>query len=266
MQPDPSLLEIQQHFLSALYEDTCPSFCDDVIQNTAIEPAARLRIYRNSSTQIHTAALRTVYPAVRALAGAEFFDQAAGLYRNAHPSTSGNLQAFGAHFPDFLESLTHDTYAPYLSDIARLEWLRQCTILAGTATTLDAMDATRRIAQLNGPLALVLHPSVRCFASGYPVYTLWNYAMHPGDQRLSLPETSEYLVLWRETGKVTMAVFDKASFYCVNELAQGGTLDHAYSLAQQQDPDFDLTACFANLVTQGLVVDITAVSTKEASP
>lgn len=266
MQPDPSLLEIQRHFLGALYEDTCQSFCDDAILDTAIEPAARLRIYRNSSTQIHTAALQTAYPAVRALAGAEFFDQAASQYRNAHPSTSGNLQTFGAHFPDFLESLTRHTSAPYLSDIARLEWLRQCTILAATAATLDAEDATRRIARLTGPLAIVLHPSVHCFASGYPVYMLWNYAMHPGDQRLSLPDIGEQLVLWRETSKVTMALLDKASFHCVNALAQGTTLDHACSLAQQQDPDFDLTACFANLVTQGLVVDITAVSTKEASP
>lgn len=266
MQPDPSLLEIQRHFLAALYEDAGPSFCDEAIQNSAIEPAARLGIYRNSSTQIHTSTLQTAYPAARALAGAAFFEQAASLYRTAHPSTSGNLQTFGAYFPDFLESLTHDTSAPYLGDIARLEWLRQCTILAGAAVALDPVDATQRIAQLNGLLSIKLHPSVHCFASGYPVYTLWHYAMQPGDQRLSAPETGEHIVLWRETGKVSMAVLDKASFHCVNALAQGTPLDQAYSLAQQHNPDFDLTACFANLVTQGLVVDITAVSTKEASP
>jgi len=263
MQPDPSLLEMQQHFLGALYDETCPGFCDEAIQDSAIEPTARLRLYRNSSTQIHTRALQTVYPAILALAGAEFFDQAASLYRIAHPSTSGNLQTFGAQFPDLLESLTHDTAAPYLGDVARLEWLRQCSILAKTADALDAVDVSRRIAQLEGPLSVVLHPSVHCFASAYPVYTLWQYAMQPGDQRLSLPETGEHLVLWRETDQVTMAVLNKASFQCVKELAQGASLDQAYRLARQQDPNFDLTACFADLVTQGLVVDLTAVSTQE---
>ncbi|MEO6986096.1 MAG: DNA-binding domain-containing protein [Paralcaligenes sp.] len=265
MQPDPSLLEIQQHFLDALYENSSPNFCNEAILNSAIEPAARLRIYRNSSTQIHMGTLQTAYPAVRALVGAEFFEHAANLYRTAHPSTSGNLQTFGANFPDFLESLTHNASVPYLGDIARLEWLRQCTILAGIAPALDPVDATQQIAQLSGPLFIGLHPSVHCFASGYPVYTLWHYAMQPGDQRLSAPETGEHVVLWRETGKVVMAVLDKASFHCVHALTLGSTLDQAYSLAQKYDLDFDLTACFANLVTQGLVTDIAAASTKEVS-
>lgn len=261
MQPDPTLLDTQQHFLGALYEDANANFCDEAIKNSAIEPAARLRIYRNSSTLIHTSTLQTAYPAVQALVGAEFFEHAASLYRSAHPSTSGNLQSFGAYFPDFLESLTHDSSAPYLGDIARLEWLRQCTILAGEALALEPVVATQRITELSGPLSIGLHPSVHCFASGYPVYTLWHYAMQPDDQRLSAPETGEHLVLWRETGKVVMAVLDKASFHCVNALAQGTTLDQAYSLAQQHNPDFDLTACFANLVTQGLITDIVAAST-----
>lgn len=266
MQPDPLLLNTQQHFLGALYENVSPNFCDEAIQNSSIDPAARLRIYRNSSTQIHTNALQTAYPAIRALVGAEFFEHVASRYRTAHPSTSGNLQTFGAYFPDFLESLTHDSSTPYLGDVARLEWLRQCTILAGTTPALDPIEATQRIAQLSGSLSIKLHPSMHCFASGYPVYTLWHYAMQPGDERLSAPETSERVVLWRETGKVVMIVLDKASFHCVNALTQGITLDKAYGLAQQQDPDFDLTVCFANLVTQGLVTDIGAVSTKKASP
>ncbi|TAL99456.1 MAG: DUF2063 domain-containing protein, partial [Rhodanobacter sp.] len=124
MRTAPALLDLQRCFLDALYdaEETGPT---EQLVDVGIEPAARLRIYRHNSELIHLEALRTTFPAVAALVGEAFFEHAAAHYRCMQPSRSGNLQAFGEHFPECLERLPNVQQFPYLGDVARLEWRRQ---------------------------------------------------------------------------------------------------------------------------------------------
>lgn len=262
MHTAPSLLELQTGFLAALYGDQEVATADQLV-GAGLAPAARLRIYRHSAEQIHLDALSTVYPAVSALVGETFFEQAVAGYRRAYPSRSGNLQAFGEHFPDFLEELPNTRPLPYLGDIARLEWRRQVTALASEAEPLTPAGFDAAMTAAEGDVRMALQSGVQCWISPHPVLTIWRYATQPTAERLVLPTSGDHMVLWRSEGDVAMAGVDVASFACIDALAHGDTLDTAHALARALDPGFDFPTCIASLVDARLVTAITPVRHRE---
>ncbi|TBR72126.1 MAG: DUF2063 domain-containing protein [Burkholderiaceae bacterium] len=264
MRAASTLLELQRSFLGALYNNQEPGPAGRLV-GAGLDAAARLRIYRHNSEQTHLEALRTTYPAVAALVGGAFFEQAAARHRSVHPSRSGNLQAYGAHFAEFLASLEDTHRLPYLGDVARLEWLRQAAALAGEATALTPARLGAALAAVEGPVRLTFHPSLQRFASRHPVLAIWQYAMQPCAGRLTLPETGDRVLLWRSADEVAMARVDAASFACIDALACGDTLDAAHAAATAEDPVFDLAQCITSLLEQGLVTAITPVQSEEHS-
>lgn len=267
MHTAPSLLELQRQFLAALY-DPDASGSVAAIAGNGLQPDARLHIYRHGCEAIHDAALRTTYPAVLALVGADFFGQVARGYRRAHPSRSGNLQAFGAGFAQYLGSVPEARTLAYLPDVARLEWLRQESALAADAGPMTPESFARQCAGISASLHISLHPSVRLLASRYAVLTIWRYALRPTTERLTLADAGESVVLWREDGEVAMAALDGASFACIAALVRGNTLDAARAAAMVLDAGFDLSACLGSLFRHGLIAGTTpfVVRSRKESP
>lgn len=252
-----SLRDLQSRFLAALY-DGDSAVAAAMVEGAGLDAQARVQVYRNSAALTHTDTLRTTYPAVLALVGDNFFESAAVQYRRAHPSTSGNLQDFGARFAEFIGALPNTYQLPYLADVARLEWLRQTVALAADATPLSAaaMQQASVPAQAHDKLCIALHPSVRLFASQHAVLTLWRYAMDPPAERLQLPTEGEHVVLWRSDTEVAMASVDAASFTCIEALSRGVSLDDACHEALIRDAQFDVTACIGSLVEQAVITAI----------
>jgi hypothetical protein len=261
----PALPELQRRFLAALYDDAAAGPLE-MIAGNGLEPCARLRIYRNSCNEIQTGALRAAYPAVLALVGAAFFDQTARGYRHAHPSSSGNLQGFGADFAAHLESLSSLHGFPYLPDVARLEWRRQLSALAADAESVASEVLAQGLLHTEMSMRLGMHPSVHTLDSRHPVLAIWRYATDPTPEGLQLAGAGEQVVLWREDGEVAMATPDAASFACVDAMSHGKPLDQAHTTALAIDPDFDLPAFLANLAGQGLIVALHPTAAHEGSP
>ncbi|MBS0456458.1 MAG: putative DNA-binding domain-containing protein [Proteobacteria bacterium] len=260
-----SLLDLQREFLATVYDEAGTDVAD-VVVDEGLAPAVRVRIYRNSGVLVHTEALRTSYPAVLALVGEAFFEQSAIAYRAKYPSRSGNLQAFGARFGDFLESLPATQGLPYLGDVARLEWLRQQVALASDAGALTPAEVGRALRAVRGGARIGLHPSVRCLASAHPALTLWRYAMQPTAERLTLSAEDEFVLLWRSDGEVAMASVDSASFAFIESLTRGFALGAAHATACGQDPDFDPVACIVDMAYQGLIAAVTGSKENAACP
>ena len=261
MSAAPVLRELQRGFADAMLGRN-----DDAahwVIGAGLPPSARLQVYANAITGTQIETLRATYPAVLALVGAEFFEAAAARYRLQHPSTRGNLQAFGGAFADFLAAMPEAAALAYLPDVARLEWLRQQSALAADAAPLDpaaqaaALDAA-------SPLQLVLHPSLRLLASAHPVLTIWRYATAPADGRLRLDGHGEQVALWRDGGAVAMAALDAASHACIAALAAGRALDTAHAEGLAADAHFELAACLRSLLDQGLIVAFTHTGERPA--
>ena len=259
-----SLRELQNQFLAALY-DAAASGPVGSIAGNGLAPEARLGIYRHSFNETQTAALRIGYPAVLALVGEAWFDQTARSYRRAHPSDSGNLQGFGARLADYLETLPACRNLAYLPDVARLEWLRQQTILAAESKSITSDIFAQSLKSTDESLRITLHPSLHLLGSQHAILTIWRFATQPSPEKLTLDGDGENVLLWREDGKVVMAALDPASFACIATLAQGHSLQEAYADAAGFDPDFDLAMCVESLLQRGLIAGIRpfAVSCKE---
>lgn len=255
MRAAPSLHKLQQQFMAALYDPAAPGPLD-AIAGHGLTPEARMRIYRRSCVETQAAALRVTYPAVAALVGEAYFEQAARGYRRAYPSRSGNLQAFGDALAAYLGTLPGCRSLPYLPDVARLEWLRQLTILAPESAPLDPEALASAIRSAGDALRPVTHPSLHLLASRYPVLTIWDYALHPGNDELELGEMGESVALWREDGEVAMAALDPASFACIDAIMRAAPLGAAHRLATVVDPGFELDACLASLDEHGLVIGV----------
>lgn len=265
MRTAPSLRKLQRQFMAALYDTAEPGPIECIAGN-GLAPAARLRIYRRSCNETQTAALRATYPALLALVGEAFFDQTVRGYRRAHPSRSGNLQVFGDAMADYLQTLPGCRSLPYLSDVARLEWLRQKTVLAPAAAPISPGDFTDATRSSGGSLRIVLHPSLHFLDSPYPVLTIWRYALQPGDEKLTLGTNGESVALWREDGEVAMATLDPASFACMAALARGSSLGESRLAAASVDADFELSACLASLVEHALVTGLRPYSVCRTEP
>lgn len=249
----PALLDLQRSFIAALYGEDAPDLAGKIAGN-GLPPSSRLQIYRNSSEQIHVDALRTSYPAILALVGEDFFEQAAAGYRRASASRSGNLHEFGAHFAEFLEQLPQTAHLPYLGDVARLEWRRQLSALSAEANPLSPVEFERALNDLVGPARIVLHPSLQLFSSTHPALAIWMYAINPDQERFELPSDGENIVLWRTDGEVAMASVDAASHACIEALVRGLDLNAAHVIAHAHDADFDFIACIMGLLARNLVV------------
>lgn len=252
----PSLHELQQSFLAGIY-DGDGALATAAIDAHGLTSDARMRIYRNSGTLLHTDILRTTFPAVLALVGEDCFESTAMLYRRAHPSASGNLQAFGSTFADFLGRQPNLQGVPYLADVARLEWLRQQAALTADGTTLSTAAFETATKDLPPPqTSLKLHPSLQLLSSPHAVLTLWSYAINPHDQSLRLPDDGEQIALWRSGDEVAMTALDTASFAFIDALSRDVCVANASRQALNIDPAFDHVTCLASLVDQRLVTAV----------
>ena len=92
--------------------------------------AERLRRFADELPAVHrdtmlaslTHALESIYPACLRIVGPEFFRAMARRFASEVPSTSADLNDYGASFPDWLTRFPPAQELPYLPDVARLDW------------------------------------------------------------------------------------------------------------------------------------------------
>lgn len=136
-----------------------------------LDPAGRLDVYAGMYQTRLRDALREDYPRVEAALGDRPFTALVRRYVARHPSTRPSLRDLGRSLAAFLEADRPE--APWLADLARLEWARVEVFDAADAPPLT-LDALRAVSAGNWPeLRLVPVPSYRRLESPWPVHALW---------------------------------------------------------------------------------------------
>ena len=209
------------------------------VRGAGLTPAERLGIYRNNLVGNLTEALGTGYPAVLRLVGEDFFNAAAARFIRTHPSTSGNLQHYGAEFADFLAALPEAAGVAYVADVARLEWACQEALLAADGAELDPVT----LAGGDAASRLALHPSARLIASAYPVRTLWMYCQEDEPGEPPALDSGERVLVVRPHDEVQMFALASGEFAFLDACRDGMTLGDALTRAEAAKPHFDLAAC-----------------------
>jgi hypothetical protein len=252
MPAPPSLSELQAGFARAMIDGAAPALLP-WIGTRGIEPAARLQIYRNAILATQVASLVASFPAVERMLGVDCFDGWATRYAAWHGSRSGNLQNLGDDFADYLEARPELSGLSWLGDLARLEWLRQCTMLAADACALDALALQAALLAAGDDPLLHLLPCVHAIAAAFPVLDLWRHCESPETLSVNLAGGAQGVLLWREDGQVAMQACTPATVALVTALKDGKRVTAAVEAAHALDPHSPLDALLGPLLTRALI-------------
>ena len=250
-----SLRDVQTAFMSSIFAT------DDAAVAAHIESADShgkpMAIYRNNVYTALTKALEAIYPVIGRLVGEAFFKFAARRYIDAYPSTSGDLNRFGAHFAEFLGSFEYAASLPYLPDVAQLEWCCHQTYLAGDDQPLDLARLAAIPPQDYGRLRFRLNSACRLLHSAWPIDAIWrvNQPDYPGEQSVDLTTGGVSLLIQRHHNRIRLTALSAAEWRFLTALNDKQSLAAACDNVLRIDPDTDVGALLQTCVAQATLVE-----------
>lgn len=234
----PPLHELQRAFAAAMIEGKgLPS-----VTSMQGGPSWRsLALYRRLIRHNYAQALRITYSVLHRLIGGRYFNVFARGYLKRYPSTSGDLFAYGQHFPLFLLQLESPRL---LIELARLEWacheLHQAADIPlpsqGWRQTLATVDPSSVTFRLN--------PTVRLLRCTLPVHRVW-HALQPeaggdGIDGLSLAPEEGGLLVTRAGGKIHVRSLSPKQWWLLQAVRDRKTVAEVECMANEFMPDLDL--------------------------
>ena len=261
----PDLMSVQQEVAAALadsarIDDAVPLFAGD-----GPRVRARLAVYRNNVSANAMRALSAAYPIVRKLVGAEFFEGLARAYCDAYPSTSGDINEFGAQLAQFLAAFPPAQALPYLPDVARLEWLAHRAHYAADHPALDSAQLRHIDTKDFRRLRLKLHPAVGLLESRFPIYRIWEVHQdnYRGEVEVDLGSGAQSAIIYRPRFRAVVAVLASGELEFLDAIQRGEPLHRALDRALAVNAGFDLAACLQQWAANRIVVDLRVDQTLE---
>jgi hypothetical protein len=243
----PRLLELQKIMSNSLLGGDL-AMAEHLIAPGDFGPLTGLETYRNNVLAGFANALALEFPVIERLVGVQYFRQLAQRFQRRYPSRSGNLQAIGAQFADFLQSEYAGSGYAYLADVAQLEWA--CETVSHVAT-----DTRANLAQFEScdvtdfsTLRLRRRRDSLLLASIYPIVTIWSSNL-PGQSivdDIDLSSGGEFAAVIHNR-QVEVVTLTAGSFALLQSLESHMTLAEALDAALQAQADFDLESELAKL-------------------
>lgn len=248
-------LELQRSFADAILDTDCVP-PGDVTSHAAQHPVRRFNVYRNNVVSSLVDVLEAYFPVVERLVGNGFFRAMARTFVAAAPPASPILSRYGAEFPGFLETFPPVQDAPYLPDVARLEWLRQRAYHAADAAPLRGEDLAAIEASKVRDLVFRSHPSSGLLASSYPVVSIWRTnAQDDVVCAIDARAGAEFALIARPQLAVHVVPLSAGVHAFAAALFGGRPLLAAANNAFAADPSFDLQVALATLIERGAFAD-----------
>ncbi|KQV78614.1 hypothetical protein ASD15_22700 [Massilia sp. Root351] len=202
----------------------------------------RYALYRGNLAVSWHKTLATAYPVIAQLVGEEFFGGLSGQYGRAHPSSSGDLNQFGAGFAGFLADFPHTAALPYLPDMARLEWALHRAHYAADSPAVPAADLAAVPPEQLEQAHLALRRACSLFASGWNVVQLWLAHQSDGPPFPDSMEIRGFALITRASWKTAVLPLGSAGHAALAVLQGGGNFGAALDAAFEQDEAFDVAA------------------------
>jgi hypothetical protein len=218
-----SLRRLQQDayraFLGGSTEPLMPA-----LDGARLPARVSIAVYQNNARETFRKTLAASYPVVARLVGEACFRGLASKYMRERPSRSGDLQAFGRDFADFLSAIYGESEYRYLVDVARLEWAQEEVLLLSEATPVDAQAVARIPEERLESLRLRLIPSSILIASPFPILSIWRANQHDEPEPVDLDAGGESVLVARKNQRVELIVLDAATFALAAALNEGQTI------------------------------------------
>ena len=222
--------------------------------------AQRFGIHRNNMLISLVDALASTFDVTQQLVGDTFFRAMAQLYVRQHPPLSPVLSDYGADFADFVAQFPPAASVAYLSDVARLEFLRMQSLHAADAIpmSVDQAQVWLRDPEQLARLVFTISPGVHAFQSTHAAVSVW--AAHQPDSGLRMEEVDvtqpECALVHREDWDVPVLAVDAPTLKLVNLLQKGQRLGDALQRVGSTQPAWNPVQALALLFRHGLVAQM----------
>ncbi len=251
-------LEQHVHLLSGFAARQAKQEDLAAIMDMKISPGQRAIVYRNSGALACTQALRSNFPRLAALMGAEGFDGMARAYFARYPVTRRTLVGVGEALADFIVDTEHEHGLPWLAEIARLDrgWLE--AHLSRDANPLDPTTLARLAESEVMQASLTLHPSLRIIELRFDVTALW-IDLADGNipsEEVIVPEQSSAMIFFRPAHDVRTEKPLPAKRVFLNALLNGSPLSDACERTLVCEPGADLAQLVASTLQSGLITGL----------
>ncbi len=229
----PSLPELQAQFGAALL---------------AAGGSPGMQVYRGNVFGNWSKALAGAYPIVRKIVGEEFFGGLAGEYARAHPSTSGDLNEYGAQLAGFVAAFPHTLDLPYLPDVARMEWLAHRAYYAADPAPFDFKT------RLPENPRVWLAPPCALLTSRWPLARIWTVHQddYQGETTVDWEDAGGAILVYRPRWKAMVRSLAPAEQRFIEAARDRATLGEALEAACA-DPAFDPSSALAHWAREGVV-------------
>ena len=212
----------------------------------------RFAVYRNNFAVGLRQALADRFPTVRQLVGDDFFNATAHAYIDAEPPLSPIVAEYGGTFPDFLEQFPPARQVPYLHDVARLELTYHQVLHAPDDAVLSSDD----FAAMGDSLATRVFSfvrSCRLLSFEFAAIRIWQSHRDGNGMHGVSPDGPEFGMIARPDQAVSVRSLDRATYLVLSALAEGATLNDAFSRAVDGGESPVLETVLEPLVQGGIV-------------
>jgi len=258
----PSLFESQRAMARSIANPRASGGASPVFAGAAPRIERGLAVYRANVNAAAAKALAAAYPVILQVVGPEFFDALAREHRRAFPSTSGDLDEYGATFAAFLADFPHVSHLAYLPDLARLEWRVHEARAAADGRAWDATTIGEVASQRQDAIRITWAPGTAIVESQFPIARLWTLHQddHEGEFTIDWSVAERALVA-RDGFAVTVQFLDEGEAAFLGAALDGGTLGHAATVALSRSPAFDLGRLLARAIAMNFLCGFTLEGT-----
>lgn len=172
------LKQLQSQFSESLFYQH-HDITKQIKETASISQLQRLQVYRNSFIMGVTDALAMTYQHTLSLVGEEFFNTVNREFILKSPPSSNNIMVYGAGFSEYLATLKQLKELPYISEMARFEWLlEQTTNKQVDNQTLDVNQLAQVPEDALGMLRFSIPKQVTLFHSSQNIARLYQMLMN----------------------------------------------------------------------------------------
>ena len=210
------LARLQSKFLTAIMtlENTAP----------AVEKGTRRRIsvYQHNVDGALVDYMAEAFPAVKGVVGEDYFTQMVRSYYREQPPSYGNIYQFGSDFAQSGKYFDHRAL-PYLSDLAKLEWLLHSTYFAKQGVAVDMRSINQQ--QLM-TMPVVLCPSMVVLESSFPIVAIHSQSLpsYQGEVAVDLTAGGDKVIIFKMAGQAQMQRVEKSTLAMISAIQASGRL------------------------------------------
>ena len=228
----------------------------ETLVSGSVTVARGLAAYQNNLRLAWRNALAATFPVMVQLIGEDGFTLSARDYAQAYPSQSGDLNEFGQYFPQFIADYEPLAVYPYLSDVARLEWLWHGAHYAANHTSLRVEDLMAHGTEDWLSAQVRFAPSACLFEANHAAVSIWLAHQAQADLASLQVGQREFAIVSRPVWRVEARLIDEAAFVFLQALHSGATFEQAFAMVDEMNLSLDVVALLPVLIDAGIWCDI----------